>query len=224
MTEKKATDWERIEADYRAGLLSVREIGAAQGVSHVAIAKRAKRDGWERDLGAKIKAKADALVTSRTVTSEVTAERAVTDRAIIEANAEVIANVRLSHRKDIGRARTLAMTLLEELETQTSNRELLDELGEILGGKNDENGISDKMMALYHAITSLPGRTKTMKDLGDTLHKLITLERDAYGIAPQPTTTNLNVADGRKAQELTDDELLAIATGGGKGAVDQAKG
>ncbi|HEY4292069.1 GIY-YIG nuclease family protein [Luteibacter sp.] len=48
--DKKAPDWERIEADYRAGLLSVREIAAAQGVSHVAIGKRAKRDGWERSL------------------------------------------------------------------------------------------------------------------------------------------------------------------------------
>ena len=184
MTEgKKATDWERIEADYRAGLLSVREIAAAQGVSHVAIAKRAKRDGWVRDLGAKIKAKAEALVTSRTVTSEVTAERAVTDRAIIEANAEVIANVRLAHRKDIGRARTLAMNLLAELEAQTGNLDLLGELGELLGGDEDGNGISDKMLALYHAVTSLPGRTKTMKDLGDTLHKLIALEREAYNIA-----------------------------------------
>ena len=182
--EKKSTDWERIEADYRAGLLSVREIAAAQGVSHVAIAKRAKRDGWVRDLGAKIKAKAEALVTSRTVTSEVTAERAVTDRAIIEANAEVIANVRLAHRKDIGRARSLAMNLLAELEAQTGNLDLLGELGELLGGDEDGNGISDKMLALYHAVTSLPGRTKTMKDLGDTLHKLISLEREAYDIAP----------------------------------------
>lgn len=184
MGTKSSPDWERIETDYRAGLLSVREIAAAQGVSHVAIGKRAKRDGWERDLGAKIKAKAEALVTSRTVTKEVTAEKVATDRAIIEANAEVIANVRLGHRKDIGRARTLAMSLLAELEAQTSNVQLLDEIGEILGGDEESGqGISDKMLSLYHAVTSLPGRTKTMKDLGDTLHKLIGLEREAYGIA-----------------------------------------
>lgn len=182
MSEKRPTDWERIESDYRAGLLSVREIAAAQGVSHVAIAKRAKRFGWERDLQAKIKAKAEALVTTATVTNLVTTERAVTNKAIIEANAEVIANVRLLHRKDIGRARALAMSLLAELEAQTNNRELLDELGEVLGGDEDNNGVSDKMLALYHAITSLPGRTKTMKDLGDTLHKLIALEREAYNI------------------------------------------
>lgn len=180
---KKPTDWERIEADYRAGLLSVREIAATQSISHTAINKRAKAEGWDRDLSAKIKAKAEALVSKREVSAQVSTERAETDRAIIEANAEVIANVRLAHRKDIGRARTLAMNLLAELEAQTNNRELLDELGEILGGDEDGNGVSDKMLAMYHAVTSLPGRTKTMKDLGDTLHKLITLEREAYNIA-----------------------------------------
>jgi hypothetical protein len=212
---KKVTDWERIESDYRAGLLSVREIAAAQGISHVAIAKRAKRDGWTRDLGAKIKAKAEALVTSRTVTSEVTAERAVTDKAIIEANAEVIANVRLGHRKDIGRARTLAMSLLAELEAQTTDRELFAKVAELLSGSGDEAdqvSLPDKMMDLYRAVTSLPGRTKTMKDLGDTLHKLITLEREAYNIAdpkkvevtlPPPGAMPTNPIEAAKAyQEL----------------------
>lgn len=50
MAEEKpaGTDWERIEADFRAGLLSTREIASAAGVSHTAINKRAKRDGWTR--------------------------------------------------------------------------------------------------------------------------------------------------------------------------------
>ncbi|NII73921.1 hypothetical protein FHW84_002494 [Dyella sp. SG562] len=194
MTEgKKPTDWERIESDYRAGLLSVREIAATHGISHTAINKRARTDGWDRDLSAKIKAKADALVSKREVSSQVSTERSETDRSIIEANAEVIANVRLAHRKDIGRARVLAMALLEELEGQTSNRELMEELGELLSGSKEQDGLSDKMMAIYHAVTSLPGRTKTMKDLGDTLHKLITLEREAYSIA-DPKQIKLGVS------------------------------
>lgn len=185
--KKAAPDWERIEQDYRAGLLSVREIAAAQSVSHVAIGKRAKAKGWKRDLTAKIKAQADALVTSASVTSEVTAERAVTDRAIIEANAEVIASIRLAHRKDIGRARKLAMHLLDELELQTDNRGALAALSEALG--KDGTAVSDKALAAFNAISSLPGRTKTMKDLADTLHKLIGLEREAYNVGHQPNDT-----------------------------------
>jgi hypothetical protein len=181
-SQKKAPDWERIEVDYRAGLLSVREIAAAQGVSHVAIGKRAKRDGWERDLGAKIKAKAEALVTSRTVTSEVTAERVATDRAIIEANAEVIANVRLGHRKDIGRARKLAMDLLSELEGQSADPALFAELGDILRSEDDRG--QDKRNDIYMKVISSAGRIDSMKKLAETLQKLVGIERDAYDIAP----------------------------------------
>ncbi|MGE4828221.1 hypothetical protein AB8897_22680, partial [Yersinia enterocolitica] len=98
-------DWEAIESAYRAGLMSIREIASQHGITHGAINKRAKRDGWERDLKAKIKAKADALVSKREVSTQVSTEKALSERILIEANAEVIANVRMEHRGDIRRAR-----------------------------------------------------------------------------------------------------------------------
>lgn len=178
--KKAAPDWERIEGDYRAGLLSVREIAVNYGISHVAISKRAKRDGWERDLSKRIQAKAEALVTNRTVTREVTSEQAVTDRAIVEANAEVIANVRLAHRKDIARSRNLAMALLAELEAVTGSTELFEQLGEMLRAP-DEKG-QDKRNDLYQKAISMSGRVSNMKALSDTLKTLVGLEREAYGI------------------------------------------
>lgn len=50
---KPSIDWEAVERDYRAGILSVREIGAKCGCTHTAINKRAKRDGWERERAAR---------------------------------------------------------------------------------------------------------------------------------------------------------------------------
>ena len=47
---KSGADWERIELDYRAGIKTLRQIADEHGISHVAVAKRAKRDGWTRDL------------------------------------------------------------------------------------------------------------------------------------------------------------------------------
>lgn len=178
--KKPAPDWERIEADYRAGLLSVREIAAAHGLSHVGVSKRAKRDGWTRDLSKRIQDKAEQLVTTRTVTSEVTAEQAVTDRAIVEANAEVIAGIRLAHRKDISRSRTLAMALLGELEQQTGNLELFEQLGELLRSPDDKG--MDRLNDLYQKVISTPGRIDGMKKLAETLKNLIGLEREAYGL------------------------------------------
>lgn len=99
------------------------------GCSHTAINKRAKVEGWERDLQAKIKAKAEALVSKREVSSEVSSKAAETERQIVEANAEAIVIVRMAHRGDIRRSRSLANKLLAELEQLTDHRELAEAFG-----------------------------------------------------------------------------------------------
>lgn len=177
---KAAPDWERIEADYRAGVLSLREIVAPYGVTEGALRKRAKKFGWERDLGAKIQAKADALVRKSAVRSEVRSGTAPTDREIIEANAERIAQVRGEHRGDIQRVRSLALNLLGELEGQSASLEDLAALGEMLRDP-DENG-QDRRNDLYLKIISTPSRIDSAKKVAETLKHAITMEREAYGL------------------------------------------
>jgi hypothetical protein len=179
----KQPDWERIEQLFRAGLLSVREIASASGVSHTAINKRAKAEGWERDLKAKIKAKADSLVSKREVSSKVSTEALATERGIVEANAEVIADIRMAHRTDIGRSRRLANKLLDELEGLTDEQGTMKELIAQLKDAGSEDGpdMSD-VLALASKMASLPSRTKTMKELAETLKTLVLLERQAYDL------------------------------------------
>jgi hypothetical protein len=74
MTERKSVDWEAIEREYRAGQLTVVEIGRQHGLSHTAINKRAKRDGWTRNLADRVRKKVSARL-------EVSPE---TKRAVIE--------------------------------------------------------------------------------------------------------------------------------------------
>lgn len=176
----KHTDWEAIERDYRAGILSVREIAASQGLTHGAINKRAKRDGWTRDLKAKIQAKADALVSKREVSTQVSTERLATEKTIIEANALRIADVRMAHRTDISRGRRLALAMLEELEQETGSIELFRELGDLLRAEDDKG--QDKRNDLYQKVISSAGRIDSMKKLAETMKTLIGLEREAYGI------------------------------------------
>ncbi|SIO58358.1 hypothetical protein [Paraburkholderia phenazinium] len=180
--KKPDVDWERVESDYRAGILSLREIAAANpGVNHMAIARRAKREGWTQDLSAKIHAKADELVTRQAVTESVTAERAVTDRVIVEENAQAIANVRLTHRKDISKFRAIALKLLEELEAQTIDKGLFEDLGFLLRQEDDKG--RDRRNDIYNAVISSAGRIDGVKKLAEVLKILIGLEREAYGIA-----------------------------------------
>lgn len=154
-TTKAVIDWERIEADYRAGMKSVREIAAENAVTHPAIMKRAKRDGWDRDLSARIQAKADALVTKQMVTAEVTAAKLETERQVIEIGAQAVANVRLAHRTDIKRMRDHVARLhaeLVQMEEATENK------------------------------AALGVRVDLAKKIADAQKTLMVLEREAWGI------------------------------------------
>lgn len=182
MTERKTIDWERIEADYRAGILSLREIAAAHpGVSHMAISRHAKKKGWKQDLSARIHAKAEEIVARESVTKSVTPEQLVTDQLIVDQNAADIANVRLSHRRTAARFQKLALSLLAELEVTTDNAELFAELGEMLRSEDDK-GV-DRRNDVYNRVIGSAGRVDTTKKLAETLKILIGLEREAYGLS-----------------------------------------
>lgn len=180
MTELKATDWAQIEADYRAGVKTLRQMAAEHGLSEGAIRKRAKKEDWERDLAAKIREKADALVRKEAVRNEVRKEHCVPEKEIVEANAELQARIRREQRTDITRSRKLVMSLLNELEQQTDNLGLYEQLAELLY-EPDEKGV-DKRNDLFQKVISLNGRTGTMKSLADSLKTLVALEREAFGI------------------------------------------
>lgn len=179
---KAAPDWERIELDYRAGIKTLRQLADEHGITHGAINKRAKRDGWERDLSEKINAKADALVSKALVSNEVSKEARIAEKQVVDANAQAVAEVRLAHRKDIHRARKLTNALLDELERQTDPDTLamLNELGDMLRAP-DNNGV-DKLNDLYQKVISLPERSRTMKTLAESLQKLVDMERVAFGM------------------------------------------
>lgn len=194
-----APDWEAIEADYRAGIKTLRQIADENGITHGAINKRAKRDGWERDLSKKIQSKADALVSKALVSTPVSKESLVSERQIVEVNAQAVADIRLAHRHDIHRARRLTNALLSELEGQTDPETLaaLQELGELMR-REDERG-QDKLNDLYHKVISLSERSKTMKTLAESQQKLIDMERTAFGMDKMPDGDS-GGAGGQQAQ------------------------
>lgn len=178
---KAGADWERIELDYRAGIKTLRQIAEENGITHGAINKRARRDGWERDLSEKIQAKADALVSKAAVSTLVSTDTRVAEKAVVDANAQAVADVRLAHRRDIARARTLTNALLGELEAQTDpdTLNLLRDLGDLMRSPDDEN---DRLADLYQRVIALPERSKTMKTLAESLQKLVDMERTAFGM------------------------------------------
>lgn len=110
----KTTDWEAIERAYRAGLLSVRAIGESHDVNHATIIKRAKKEGWARDLTDKVRTATKQKVTSA-VTTKGNHSELVTDAEIIEEASEQAASVVLAHRSDLAMWRGIANKLCAAL-------------------------------------------------------------------------------------------------------------
>lgn len=157
MTKDRDHDWERIEAQYSAGSMSLREIASEHGLTEGSIRKRAKRDSWTRDLTAKVRAKADALVRKDTVRTEVRKESA-SETLTVEVEASVQARIRLSHRTDIQRGKRITNALMEELEGLT------------------------KPETPKKGRLPLKERASILKQLSDTQRVQVAMEREAFGI------------------------------------------
>ena len=198
--KKTVPDWERIELDYRAGIKSLREIAADHAVAPSTITRRAKKQGWQRDLSERIQRKADELVTQEEASATRNTERNTPERVLgeshlppmseqetVDANAKAVAKVKKAHRKDISRARKVAMGLLDELEAMVGieTAKNLAQLGDLLRQEDDKG--RDALNELYQKIISLPGRSKTMRELSESMNKLVTMERQAYGMDDKDT-------------------------------------
>lgn len=207
-TQKPQIDWERIELDYRAGVKSLREIAEGSGTSHVNIAKRAKAQGWVRDLTKKIEAKANELVNKASVNSPVNKASPAAEKATVEAVASTQASVRLAHRADIERTRRICMGMMSELEQQSGDAQLMAEAADILRSTPPEEMTKEKRAKLAEAATkagSLQARSSVMRSLSESLKVLVVLERQAFGIReemPEPPPPGIEAVSTK--------ELLAV--------------
>ena len=179
-----------MEAEWRAGIKPVQQLSKEYGVSRAAIIKHWDKLEIERDLSAKIQAKADALVTQAQVTREVTAESRVTETEIVLENAAQAAAIRLGHRADIKRKRVIIAAQMEELEASSGPEQAqrLRDLGELMRNEND-NG-SDKLNDIYRAVIGLPDRSRVAKQLAETLRIAIDLERREFGMDKTQVNTD----------------------------------
>lgn len=99
-------DWEGIEREYRAGQLTVVEIGRQYCVSHTAINKRAAKGGWTRNLAKAVREKVRSTLISEGSASA--------NEAVELAAARGVQIVR-SHQKSLSQLSALVDILTERL-------------------------------------------------------------------------------------------------------------
>lgn len=160
-------DWEAIEREYVAGQLSIREIARHHGCSDVAIVRKAKRLGWERDLSNVVRKKVRSKLARSSVSTPRVSTRKVSDKEIIEQAAERGAQVISLHRKDIASLRELEEQLIEELKSGPTKLYMAQYQGQVI----------QQTVALTAA-----ERAQAANNLANVQHKRIALERQAYNL------------------------------------------
>lgn len=173
MSERKQIDWEAIYREYRSGQLSNVEIAKQFGISEGAIRKRAKKDGWKRDLSDQVRKR----VREKLVRDEVRGSDA-SDEQIIEEASERGANVQRLHQKSIQSAQVVVDILKDQLKGAAGNREDIE--GAIFD-ETKEDGDAKRRNAMMKAV-SLPTHAGVLRDLSVAMKNLIPLERQAYNL------------------------------------------
>lgn len=176
-------DWEVVHLEYRANLLSTRQIADRHGISEGAIRKRAKRDGWVRDLSSEIRDVAEDMVrkSEAVAASPVrTGPRTIPERETILASASAIVEQKLRTRKQLGQSQTVFDDLIAELTAVNANHDALRVLGEILRSPDDFE--QDKAIEALQKATSLPSRFAMLKTATDAMKNIQAVSRLEYGL------------------------------------------
>ena len=202
--EKRKIDWESIERHYRAGLLSVSEIARQHAITEAAIRKRAKRDGWERDLSARVAEKVRADLVRAEVRAEKTPE---TERAAVEQAAASVVMVVREHRGRIKQGSALVELLTNQLMDVAGKRE---EFETIIAVETAGDRTVDRRNQMFRAV-SLEKHAAIATSLALATKTWVTLERQAFGLAvvdnptppAPPADSSREVADDVAAQIMS---------------------
>jgi hypothetical protein len=188
MADRKPTDWDAIEREYRAGQISVRAIASAYSITEGAIRKKAKAEGWQRLLADKVR----SAVREKLVRDGTHPEHADDEEQIVDGASSIGVEVVLSHRRDIGQLRGIASILATRLAEY------------LQGGEPDGKFIGEK-----ESVGDL------LEKLTRVRSKLIPLERQAFnldedGLGDDPATKRDVALAARKLSEDQREQLRSI--------------
>jgi len=202
MTKINKIDWEEIYNDYRTGKYSNRAMGSKHGISEAAIRKRAKKEGWKKELISAYQeevetqlieidsqekqdgAQCEPYKSSQSGPKIKTDKDREKDRDVVKDAAKIGVEVVREHRKDI---RTL--------------KESAGKIGKIISGvlSSDE---AERSVAVAR-FSELTSHTETVTDVLNKLTRIhsecIKLERTAF---------NLDKKEGKETSNTDLDERI----------------
>lgn len=203
VAEKRvATDWEVIERDYRAGILSIREVAKIHGVSDTAIRKKAKNEKWQRDLTARV----NEQVRSELVRSEVRTQDVQTEKEIVAVAAATVVQVVRGHRVRIKQGNELVELLTKQLMDVAGKRDEFETAIEIVCA---EDKSPERLSRLMKAV-SLEKHAAIATNLANATKVWVGLERQAFNISDASDDDGKGQTGGN-VHTMSTEALLAIA-------------
>ncbi len=200
MENKRNIDWEAIERDVRAGVLSIREIGRLNCVSDKAVRNKAKALGWERDLSARVAEK----VRSELVRIE-SASSPENEQRIVEHAAATVVQVVREHRVRIKQGLALVELLIKQLMDVVGRRE---EFEMAIAIETAADRQSDRRNRLFKAV-ALEKHAAIATSLALATKTFVTLERQAFGLAVVEAPV-APVVQADSSREVADDVAAQI--------------
>ena len=177
--KRRKVDYEALERDYRTGKFTLRELAEKHDLSHQAIAKRAKTQGWTQDLGEQIRQATSAKLVANLVNQEVARSGQAVANTVLVA-AEINTQVILGHRKGLNRITRIKELLLDQIEQAAANLPELAEVIEMVRNP-DDNGVDKANDALRKAL-SRTGLVDDLKKLAEVDERVRKGEREAFSI------------------------------------------
>jgi len=164
-TARRAFDWEEIEAQYRAGVLSTVQIAKAHGLTEGAIRARAKTKDWVRDLSTKIRVRTEAELLRVEARGRRLDEKGTIHQAVITR-----IDISERQRASIDRLRRIADAIVSRVEELNPKIEIYD------------YATADKAVGVVAKATSAVGQ-------------LIALERQSWAMDEPAAQTAASATD-----------------------------
>jgi hypothetical protein len=108
-------DWEAIQREYRAGIMSIREIATTHNIAPSLICRRAKKfpKQWKRDLSKRVRVAVSRKIVNSTVNDDTV--NAGDEDAIVEEAADKALEVIKRHRKSLALTAEIEARIFKEL-------------------------------------------------------------------------------------------------------------
>jgi len=212
-SRRHKVDWVRIRRDYATGRYTDVELAAKHNTAREVISRRRRADrlrnpaSWPVDLRADVQRATAALLMQQQVTRTVAQG---SEAESVLAAAQIARDVILRHRTTAGRAREITSALLAELADVTKHRHDLGKLIERAASTLDDAEAA-ALTAQVRQLVTLHNRVGSIQKLADSMAKLHTLERKAFGISDDDggsnpldamTTGELEAEVARLSQQL----------------------